>query len=513
MIYYLYSLGVILAVSGSLLKAYRIAMIYFYSIQKLKDVVISTRSLIKYLFIAIVFELGLCFAYTIISDLNGNLVKKYNNKNFQVEYYCNESEMITLINHINFVFNFFLLVIFCYFAVRSRIASKIYKESNCAYFGSFFTLFTFLILCIFHLITNDLKILITIESGAISIVLFVIWILFYGMRMYRFYAYPNDRDTVTILNSKMFAMNMKMSSQRDLSTPGFHGYNYNYNYNGNGSAGGISGAGGGGGGNHYGHQYGGSQVSQRAHYNYNVNASYSANGSTINRIHSGEQVGGGRGTSTPQTATPQMSSVVTSGNHSPSLPPVPEKLATYTGNQHTHRKFGKIGYTSTLNSKTDHDIIDHGDDHDQSAVSRSAVIQNSKGISKSKSKNKRELTSISATTTISVELSQHNSNSKSKSNGGNLSPYRSSSNRDKGKQEKTKSKKDKSANIPQLSNMRVGSQSTDNDTGTDNEDSRISVVQANKVTIGSTKVNKNSNDVSVVKEKERESNNDVETSM
>ena len=213
-IYYLYSLGVVLAVSSSLLKSYRIAMIYFYSIKKLKNVVISNRKLFKYLFVTFVFEFSLCIAYTLFSDLGGNMTEKYNDSTLQIEYHCNDSRIVTLINHINFMFNLTLLAIFCYFAVRTRIASKIYKEPNCAYFGSFFTLFSFCIVGIFHLVSNDLEILITIESGATAIVLIVIWSLFYGMRMYRFYSYPNDRNTVTILNSKMFEMNITVSTDK-----------------------------------------------------------------------------------------------------------------------------------------------------------------------------------------------------------------------------------------------------------------------------------------------------------
>ena len=213
-IYYLYSLGAVLAVSSSLLKSYRIALIYFYSIKKLKSVVISYAKIFKYLVVTFIFELLLCIAYTVFSNLNGKMTKKYNDDTLQIEYYCNDSSIVILITHINFMFNLTLLAIFCYFSVRTRIASKIYKEPNCAYFGSFFTLFSFCIVGIFHLVSNDFEILITIESGATVVVLIVIWVLFYGMRMYRFYSYPNDRNTVTILNSKMFEMSIKISTEK-----------------------------------------------------------------------------------------------------------------------------------------------------------------------------------------------------------------------------------------------------------------------------------------------------------
>lgn len=51
---------------------------------------------------------------------------------------------------------------------------------------------------IFNLVVIDIEIIITIQSGAMLIALCVVWNLFYGIRMYNFFKYPEERSTVHV---------------------------------------------------------------------------------------------------------------------------------------------------------------------------------------------------------------------------------------------------------------------------------------------------------------------------
>ena len=98
-----------------------------------------------------------------------------------VEYECNQSKIVVWIIQANYILGGALLLVFAYLSVQTRASSKVFKESQCAYFGSFFALFTFGVVVVFDVITSDLEIIITIQSAALAILLIVVWVLFYGM--------------------------------------------------------------------------------------------------------------------------------------------------------------------------------------------------------------------------------------------------------------------------------------------------------------------------------------------
>ena len=145
------------------------------------EVVITDASLLKMMLIAVIAEVILCVLYSVFHWYYGGVSKKYNQEKSYVEYQCNNSDIVRWINQANYIICVVLLIVFTYLAVRTRASSKVFKESNCAYFGSFFTLFTFAVVVVFNLINPDLDIIVTIQSGALSILLIVIWALFYGM--------------------------------------------------------------------------------------------------------------------------------------------------------------------------------------------------------------------------------------------------------------------------------------------------------------------------------------------
>ena len=156
-------------------------MIYHKTIKKMHTVVITDQKLMKWLLMGVSFELALCVLYSIFHWLEGGVEVHYNDELLYVEYACNQSRIVVWINQANYILGAALLVVFTYLAVRTRASSKVFKESNCAYFGSFFTLFTFGVVVVFNLITSDLEIIITIQAAAMAILLIVVWALFYGM--------------------------------------------------------------------------------------------------------------------------------------------------------------------------------------------------------------------------------------------------------------------------------------------------------------------------------------------
>merc|ERR1712154_275348 len=104
-----------------------------------------------------------------------------------------------------------LIMILCFFSFKNRSTHKVFKESRCVYFGSFFSLFVFLVVVIFNLSVDDISIIITIQSGAMLITIGVIWCLFYGIRMYQFFKFPDKRSSVIITAIK--TKNTKISNQ------------------------------------------------------------------------------------------------------------------------------------------------------------------------------------------------------------------------------------------------------------------------------------------------------------
>ncbi len=80
---------------------------------------------------------------------------------------------------------------------RAKIIAKKFKETTCVFFSSFFTGFCLVVFFIFTLATDNLTIITTIKSVLNFVAVGVIWILFYGKLMYKFYT----RDVGSTLSS------------------------------------------------------------------------------------------------------------------------------------------------------------------------------------------------------------------------------------------------------------------------------------------------------------------------
>ena len=83
------------------------------------------------------------------------------------------------------------------YAYGTRRALSVFKESTCAYFSSFLSLLCVLIVLVFNMATQDPTFRIAIRSFNVILVVSVVLVLFYGTRIYAFYAEPGHRDVTT----------------------------------------------------------------------------------------------------------------------------------------------------------------------------------------------------------------------------------------------------------------------------------------------------------------------------
>merc|ERR1719433_1773200 len=96
------------------------------------------------------------------------------------------------------MFQVSLLLILCLFAFRNRKSSKVFKESKCAFFGSFFAAFTFLVLFVFNQLVTTSEEIVHVQSVGFLVLMMVIWSLSYGTRIYKFVVYPEKRDEISV---------------------------------------------------------------------------------------------------------------------------------------------------------------------------------------------------------------------------------------------------------------------------------------------------------------------------
>merc|ERR1712228_597601 len=184
----------------------------FAQAKNLKRIKITDSKLLFYLVNAVIIETIICTIYTVLHQLNGGVEKVYLAEFNRIEYKCNLSPGVQYVNGANYLYIFTLILILCFFSFKNRATYKVFKESRCAYFGSFFSLFTFLVVFIFNMVVDDVGIIITIQSGAMLIALSVIWILFYGVRMYKFYNSSASSGSTNATTQQQTEMRTRASS-------------------------------------------------------------------------------------------------------------------------------------------------------------------------------------------------------------------------------------------------------------------------------------------------------------
>jgi len=218
---YFYGIGAILTIMAPLCKTYRVAII-FAQARNLKKIEIPDKKLLVYLVNAVGIETVICIIYTVLHQIYGGVEKIYLEDFQRIQYVCNQSAGVRYIESANYLYIFTLIMVLCFFSYKNRATHKVFKESRCAYFGSFFSLFVFLVVVIFNLVVIDISIIITIQSGAMLIALCVVWALFYGIRIWNFFKYPEERSTVHVTSTN--SMRQSNGDKTDYDVPKAKGH-------------------------------------------------------------------------------------------------------------------------------------------------------------------------------------------------------------------------------------------------------------------------------------------------
>eukprot|EP01083_Nonionella_stella_P048610 129831_1 len=196
-----YGLGAILTIMAPLCKTYRVSII-FAQARQMKRIEISDAKLLIYLINGMIIEFCICCVYTVLHEMNGGVDTIYLPQYDRIESVCNQSKAVTYIESANYLYIFTLIIVLCFFSFKNRKSHKLFKESKCAFFGSFFSLFVFIVVLVFNIVVDDRDIIVTIQAAAMLCAVSVIWALFYGVRLYRFAKYPEKRSEVDLSSKK-----------------------------------------------------------------------------------------------------------------------------------------------------------------------------------------------------------------------------------------------------------------------------------------------------------------------
>merc|ERR1719481_1732125 len=173
---WLFGLGGILAILSPLLKAYRVSRV-FHGGKMLRAVKITEKMLMAMLLKAACFEVVVCIAYSVLHEIRGGAEVFYNDEALRTEDQCNGDPFTSYVSLGSYAYFLVMLCALTYYSYGTRRALSVFQESTCAYFSSFLSLFC--------------TIIVVVVSAVLC--------LFYGTRIYAFYAEPENRD-VTDMN-------------------------------------------------------------------------------------------------------------------------------------------------------------------------------------------------------------------------------------------------------------------------------------------------------------------------
>merc|ERR1719295_874979 len=163
---WLFGLGGILAILSPLLKAYRVSRV-FHGGKMLRAVKITEKMLMAMLLKFAAIELLVCVGYSVLHELMGGATVFYNDEELRTEDQCNDNAITGYVSFGSYAYFFVMLCALTYYSYGTRRALSVFQESTCAYFSSFLS-------------------------------------LFYGTRIYSFFAEPHNRD-VTDMNQSTSA--------------------------------------------------------------------------------------------------------------------------------------------------------------------------------------------------------------------------------------------------------------------------------------------------------------------
>merc|ERR1719233_1602423 len=197
---WLFGLGGILSIMSPLLKAYRVSRV-FHGGKMLRAVKITDKMLMASLIKCAIVEVLICIGYSVMHEMMGGATVHYNVEELRTEDECNDEAFTRYISLGSYAYFFVMLCALTKYSYGTRRALSVFQESTCAYFSSFLSLFCAIIVMVFYAVTGDPTFRTLVQSTAIIVVVTAVLALFYGTRIYAFFAEPENRD-VTDMNSK-----------------------------------------------------------------------------------------------------------------------------------------------------------------------------------------------------------------------------------------------------------------------------------------------------------------------
>jgi len=197
---WLFGLGGILSIMSPLLKAYRVSRV-FHGGKMLRAVKITDKMLMASLIKCAVVEALICVGYSVLHEMGGGATVYYNDEELRTEDQCNGEAMTRYVSLGSYAYFFVMLCALTKYSYGTRRALSVFQESTCAYFSSFLSLFCAIIVMVFYAVTGDPTFRTLVQSTAIIVVVTAVLALFYGTRIYAFFAEPEHRD-VTDANQK-----------------------------------------------------------------------------------------------------------------------------------------------------------------------------------------------------------------------------------------------------------------------------------------------------------------------
>eukprot|EP01083_Nonionella_stella_P074586 202376_1 len=175
---WLHFVGICMAIACSLLKAYRIAVIF--GNNDLSPEPLSDVMLVKRLGVIMTVLIILLTAYTVCNAIEGGTWIRYNADTVRKEIRCN-SKRSTLIAYFCLVVYPCILVVFLLiYARRTRYAARVFRETQCNYTGAYIGSTGFFVFGIVILFTPDYILQVATRGfGSLLLTLMVLLLLFY----------------------------------------------------------------------------------------------------------------------------------------------------------------------------------------------------------------------------------------------------------------------------------------------------------------------------------------------
>merc|ERR1712130_387296 len=170
--------GGILSIMSPLLKAYRVSRVY-HGGKMLRAVKITDKMLMATLIKCAVIEIAVCIGYSVLHELFGGSILYYNHDELRVEDKCNDHPFTGYVSMGSYAYFFVMLCALTKYSYGTRRALSVFKESTCAYFSSFLSLLCTVIVLVFS----------------------AVLVLFYGTRIYSFFAEPENRNVTDMKNT------------------------------------------------------------------------------------------------------------------------------------------------------------------------------------------------------------------------------------------------------------------------------------------------------------------------